>query len=118
VTDAIELKRQLKSIIQSRHGEHNAMTAGDMAQALGFRSVSGGDREVRAMILELIWSEDLAVLATTGKKPGFFTPETWAEWERYKTQMDNRIKGDVMRRDKLDQNVHALFEGTVRVKML
>jgi len=107
----------LRRVIESRRGEKQSWTAEHMAESLGIKGRNAG-RNVRAMILELIWKQDLAVLATTGKPPGFFTPDTWAEWERYKEQMDDRIKGDVMRRDKLDRNVHALFEGTVRVKML
>lgn len=112
-----DIKIQLRHIIESRHGEKQAWTADRIAEVLGIRG-RNADRKVRAMILDLIWSENLAVLATVGKNPGYFTPETWAEWDRYKKQIDDRIKGVIMRRDKLDRNIHALFEGTMKVRML
>jgi hypothetical protein len=112
-----ELKSLLRRIIESRHGEKQSWTAGRMAAALGIKG-NNADRKVRAMILELIWKEDLAVLATTGKPPGFFTPETWAEWEEYDRVQKSRIAEDAKRRVKVKRNVHALFEGTVKVRML
>ena len=104
----------LYTLIEGLEGEAAAMTADALAERIGLKG-KYRDRTARLMIEDLIWTEGLAVVAD-GK--GYYKPHTWAEWEKYKAQMDSRIKNDVMRRDQVEKNVYNLFHGMKKVRML
>lgn len=111
-----EARPEIKRILDAHEGEGNPITAGDIAKALGWNG-KYDDRKVRLIIEAMLWEADLAVLATTKDPPGYFKPNTWAEWQEYEQALKARIKGICERKAQVKKNIYNLFHGMKKVKL-
>jgi hypothetical protein len=112
-----ELKPNLTAIIKNIVGSSKAVTADALAQRLGLQGRSR-DRKVRLMIEDLIFLEFQPILATTGKVPGYFSPETWSEWQEYDRVIKERVREICKRKAQVKKNVYNHFHGNVTVRMV
>ena len=110
----IAQREALHALLESAVGERQAVTADALAEKIGLVG-KYRDRTVRLMIEDLLWEEDLAVVAGGA---GYFKPETWAEWQEYDRQMRGRIAEDCKRKAQVKKNVYNLFHGMKRVRLI
>jgi len=89
----LDIKAELKTILQRHEGRNRAVTGKELTKMLGHRD----DREIRQIIRELI-KDGLPVASTTRPPAGYFLITSYQEAREYANSIKGRLIEDARRR--------------------
>jgi len=103
----VELKRELRTILERHIGRSSAITGESLARMVGQRN-----RQVRAMLEELI-EDGLPIVSTSEPPAGYFLANSHKEAEEYTESLYTRAMALLHRQKKVKDNVE-LYLGPAR----
>lgn len=101
----LDLKRELRRIIERHIGRWDAITAGDLAAMFGYSD----DRPVRRAIEELI-DDNFPVCSVTEPPAGYFFPASVDEARTYTNSLRKRAANIFLRRRHIVKNTARYYE--------
>jgi hypothetical protein len=102
----VDLKRELRLIIQRHVGRAEAVTAGLLAQSFGFKD----DRVIRKAIEDLIEKDGFPVCSVTEEPAGYFFPENVNDARTYSKALQKRAVNIFLRRRNIIKNTAIFYE--------